>query len=192
MDEPSTITVAAQLRDWRGCEKIMFRLLSMCTREQQLAIASQALVLYQAIWFAKHPKAVFPEGDCDLELDAADAEFENAICEVKAGKSQKIEYFDRVRHFATAIRSSVLAVQINRWIGDFPDEYRLWREGRAFKGPTFLEDPEAEDAAAKAWSWIDSLFNMVASRPGTLSHHPRWGEAEIVETEYAKWNATLL
>src|SRR6202034_88768 len=91
------------------------------------------------------------------DLDAADTEFQEAVIEFSNGTKNNL-HETQTAHFATTIRSSVLAIQINRWIKDFPDAYQEWRTGHSFDGPTFLQDENAAQEASEAWMAIDRLI----------------------------------
>jgi hypothetical protein len=173
MNEQLSIRRAAREHDWNACSRIMFLRLFSRTFDEQKKIAEGALVLYFEIWNRKHPDKVkhLPlmtfslredkslNGDFSEELDPADNEFCNAILEYNEGISETDKPLERISHFATSIRSSVLAIQINRWIRDFPDQYERWRAGKLVNGPTFLDDEAAADDAQKAWESIDDLFS---------------------------------
>jgi hypothetical protein len=201
MNERLSIRRAAREHNWDACARIMFWQLFSRTFDEQKKITEGALVLYFDIWNRKHPDKAkhLPlttfslredeslNGDFFEEIDPADNEFCNAILEYNEGISETCKPLERINHFATSIRSSVLAIQINRWIRDFPDQYERWRAGKLVNGPTFLDDKAAADDAQKAWESIDDLF----------SHEwPGRAMAEIpmnkIEDAYRAWERSLL
>jgi hypothetical protein len=202
MDDFSTIKSAAANRDWEACERMMFRSLFFCSTKTQKNIAAQALSPYAKVWNDKHPNnAIRVFGDAIDEqqelppfpdnLDPADAEFESALIEFHNGLSRKINHVRHTMHFATAIRSTVLATQINRWICDFPGEYEQWKEGRIVKGPTFLDDQGAAQVAESAWIRIDSLLTKGRQSSPSMIERPST-QAAKVDTLYARWEKSLL
>jgi hypothetical protein len=197
MDQDRSITAAARHRDWDSCARIMFQQLFFCTTEEQRIIVVKALSAYGRIWNEKHPKLMLADID-ELrqelpsfpdDLDPADTEFQNSVFEYRAGLSLKIDHAERTSHFATAIRSSVLAIQINRWILGFPDQYKRWRAGRIDSGPTFLDDKTAASDAENAWIRIDGLFARQPSRDANIRmrHIPN-----EIEEAYFNWERSLL
>jgi hypothetical protein len=168
--------------------------------DEQKKITEGALALYFDIWNSKHPDKAkhLPlmtfslreddslSDDFSEKTDPADSEFCNAIMEYNEGISET-GLLERINHFATSIRSSVLAIQINRWIRDFPDQYEHWKAGKHVNGATFMDDEAAADDAQKAWESIDYLF----------SHQwPGRAMAEIpmnkIEDAYRAWERSLL
>jgi hypothetical protein len=201
MNEQLSIRKAAREHDWNACARVMFRQLFLRSFDEQKKITEGALALYFDIWNSKHPDkpkhlplVTFGlredeslNGDFSEEIDPADTEFCNAILEYNEGISETGKPLERINHFATSIRSSVLAIQINRWIRDFPDQYGRWRAGKLVKGPTFLDDKAAADDAQKAWESIDYL----------LSHEwPGRAMAEVpmnkIDDAYRAWERSLL
>jgi hypothetical protein len=204
MDEYPNITVAAHHRDWDGCARIMFRQLFFCTAEEQRKIAARALSAYETIWIEKHPnmpgiplgpflntveqqEVIFPGN-----LDPADTEIENAVIEYLNGMSQKIGHAERTAHFATTIRSSILAIQINRWIHDFPDDYKRWQAGLTFSGRTFLDDKNAAHDAENAWADIDALIAKQLASKTNFRRRLQVIPMVKVEEAYNAWERTLL
>ena len=201
MDEHLSIRRAARAHDWTACARIMFWQLFSRSFDGQKSITKDALLPYLNIWNQKHPGKTMqlPALAFDLhedsswgfdfphEIDAEDNEFCNAFLEYTEGASENTPAIERVKHFAASIRSSVLAIQINRWIRDFPDEYNRWRAGKLVSGPTCLDDEAAANDAEKAWEHIDVLFS-----------HTRQDRAmpEIptnkIEVAYREWERSLL
>jgi len=121
----------------------------------------------------------FPE-----TLDPADAEFENAVLEFYNGAYFRLDRAERTGHFATAIKSTVLARQINRWMADFPKEYEKWRSGRAIVEVTFLDDDAASSEAERAWTFVDAALKSqprkifgAGSRTAIAGYYRRWEES---------------
>lgn len=201
MDEYPTISAAARHRDWEGCARLMFRELYVMPSDIQRSITADVLSMYLPNWTKKHPhddwagKWLGQKGnERPLEppnanqLDAADAEFENAVIEFENGLFDKNPH-SSTSHFATAIRSAVLALQINKWVHDCPEQYSYWRSGQPFDGPTFLEDEAASAVAEIAWIRVEEFFRtqkIVARRPRLT---PR---AVEIEEAYAEWEKSLL
>ena len=201
MNEELSIRRAAREHDWNACARIIFWQLFSRSFDEQKKITEGALALYFAIWNTKHPDkakhlplAAFSlredeslNGDFSEDIDPADNEFCNAILEYNEGISGTAQPLERINHFATSIRSSVLAIQINRWIRDFPDQYERWRAGELVNGPTFLHDEAAADDAQKAWESIDHLFSHES---------PGRAKAEVpmnkIEDAYRAWERSLL
>jgi hypothetical protein len=203
MDDYASIDDAARHRDWNSCDRIMFRQLFLCSTKEQKIIAAQALLLYRNIWNEKHPKVAFPwrslEADAQPNalpqlrepLDPADAEFENAAVEYIAGTSGNEDHSKRTAHFASAIRSSVLAIQINRWVRDFPQQYQRWRSGRSFEGPTFLDDEQAATDAENAWKRVEALFPLKRAVRESSAARNITSTLRSAETAYDDWERTL-
>jgi len=201
MDEHLNIRRAARAHDWTACARIVFWQLFSRTFDGQKSITKHALLPYLNIWNEKHPSKTIPVAlttfslhedlsskfDPAEEIDAADNEFCNAFLEYAEGASDNSGAIERVKHFATSIRSSVLAIQINRWIRDFPDQHQRWRTGKLISGPTFLDDEAAANDAEGAWEHIDLLFSH--------SRHDR-AIPEIptnkIEVAYREWERSLL
>lgn len=199
MDEHLSIIRAARAHDWSACAWIMFWQLFSRAFEEQKSITKDVLLVYLNIWNEKHPAIYLsPEEfhqDNDLvskielceKIDAADNEFCNAFIEYVEGMSNNSRKVEGVKHFATSIRSTVLAIQINRWIRDFPDQYERWKAGRLVSGPTFLDDKAAANDAEKAWEHIDYLFsNVPQDRP--VSEIPM----NRIDAAYREWERSLL
>jgi len=205
MDEHLNIATAARHRDWQGCARVMFRQLFSCPAKAQQNIAAEILSEYTDVWNAKHPSenaipnwilghAVdrqpalpeFPEN-----LDPADAEFENALIEFYNGTSQIIDHMQRTIHFAGAIRSTVLASQINRWLHNFPDEYQRWKEGLMTTGPTFLNDEAAAKEAERIWLRVDSLLAKQHVADSGLAETRLMRSFDIAKA-YDDWEKSLL
>lgn len=208
MDEYLTISAAARHRDWEGCSRLMFRELYVLPWSVQRDITAHVLSMYLPIWTKKHPnddwikkylagegngrrsdKDGFSEPLNDEQFDAADVEFDNAMTELDNALPDQNPH-SRTSHFATAIRSAVLAMQMDRWIHDFPEQYNHWSSGRPFIGPTFLEDEAASKAAESAWVRVDSLFKKekVAGR----SHRLASKNVFEIEQAYSEWEKSLL
>jgi hypothetical protein len=181
----------------------MFQQLFSYSFDEQKAITQGALLPYLNIWNEKH-RDEHPHLSTDLplmklkvqeptssalpdELDPADAEFWNALLGYFDGISENNEPVQRIKHFATAIRSSVLAVQINQWIRDFPGQYQHWRRGEIVSGPTFLDDKVAADKAEKAWERIDFLFSH-----GRKTRAPPEITMNNIENAFREWEQSLL
>lgn len=206
MDDHFSIAIAARRHDWDACARIMFRQLFYCTIEEQKKITANALLGYGKIWDKKHPElatssfigvhkqyeALRKPSKIELpdELDPADAEFANAILEFFEGISENVGPIERTKHFATAIRSSVLAMQINRWIRDFPNQFERWRAGELVSGPTFLQDKAAANDAENAWVHIDFLLSHTRNAStGMQSTEVPMGN---IEAAYQEWERSLL
>jgi hypothetical protein len=199
MDEHLSIRRAARAHDWGACARIMFWQLFSRTFEEQKRITKDVLLVYLNIWNDKHPAIYLPPKEFHLDddlvskmelcekIDAADNEFCNALIEYAEGMSNNNRSIERVKHFATSIRSSVLAIQINRWIRNFPEQYERWKAGKLVSGPTFLDDKLAADDAEKAWEHIDLLFSHTAQGQAT----PEMPMNKI-ETAYREWERSLL
>jgi hypothetical protein len=204
MGDYPDIKVAAQHEDWRGCARILFMELFRRSNEEQYEIAWEATCEYLPIWQSKHPNLgtvpewlkfhqidnrreppLFPEDD-----DAADAEFENALLELHRGAARK-ERRGGTAHFAGAVRSSVLARQINQWINDFPEQYRSWKEGRAVSGKTFLDDAKATKVAVSAWMQVGDLLNKMRTVRSGLPRIEFTDPSEETRA-YGDWEQTLL
>lgn len=146
----------------------------------QREIAAETLSAYINIWNEKHPEfreiprwILAHKVDQHLEipelpgdLDPADAEFQTALIEFCNGTSRSIDHAQQTKHFATAIRSAVLARQINQWLRDFPGQFERWKKGLPLDGPTFLDDQAADKEAESAWISVDKLIarQLVSSR----------------------------
>lgn len=202
MDEHLNMATAARHRDWQGCARVMFRQLFLYPAEAQQKIAADILSEYIGVWNAKHPnetaipqwtpghtQPALPEFDGDL--DPADAEFENALIEFYNGTSRTADQMQRTMHFAGAIRSTVLASQINRWLHDFPDEYRRWKEGLMTTGPTFLDDEAAANEAERMWLRVDGLLAKQRVADSGLSETRLIRSTDIAKA-YDDWEKSLL
>jgi hypothetical protein len=179
-DDYTNIAMAARHRDWQGCARILFRLLFSRPAEMQQSIAVEALTEYVGIWNEKHPELrdiptsilshkvdQYPDvPEFPSNLDPADAEFETALIEYYNGTSRSIDHAQRTKHFATAIRSAVLARQINQWLRDFPRQFERWKDGLPLDGPSFLDDETAAKEAESAWTHLHKLMSKqhVSSR----------------------------
>lgn len=201
MNGQLSIRRAAREHDWNACARIMFWQLFSHTFDEKKKITESALALYFDIWNAKHPDKAnhLPlvtfslredeslNGDFSEDIDPADNEFCNAILEYNEGISGTGQPLAQINHFATSIRSSVLAIQINRWIRNYPDQYERWRAGKLVNGPTFFDDETAADDAQKAWESIDYLFS---------NESPGRAMAEVpmnkIEDAYRAWERSLL
>src|SRR6516165_4730417 len=118
MDDYEEIEAAARHWDWQGCARLMFGQLYDCTPNEQQRVAANALATYTKTWKLKHkgawgkaPENVltrpavkkvikFPELPEDLDLDPADAEFENGLSEFYNGAYASSGHADRTAHFA--------------------------------------------------------------------------------------------
>ena len=179
----------------------MFWQLFSRTFDEQKKITEGALLRYLDIWNRKHPDKAkhLPlmafslcedeslDGDFSEEIDPADNEFCHAMLEYNKGISETDGPLERIKHFATCIRSSVLAIQINRWIRDFPDQYERWKAGKLVNGATFLDDKAAADDAEKAWEYIDDLFSY--EWPGRAMAETSTNK---IEEAYRAWERSLL
>jgi hypothetical protein len=210
MDDYEDIESAARHLDWQGCAKIMFSLLYRCTREEQREIAAKALDSYVDTWKTKHrgiwrsvPQRVlvnghsgeapdFPEFPAELDLDPADAEFENGLAEFYNGAYLASNHDDQTIHFATAIRSAVAARQIDKWIHRHPYAYRKWRAGRLLDGPTFLDDEAATYEAQTAWEFVDHLFKIQHHGVRPWSHTGSGAASKKVAALYRRWERSAL
>lgn len=177
----------------------MFWQLFSRTFDEQEKITKGALLRYFDIWNKKHPDQILQlmtfnlredessNGDFSEDIDPADNEFRNAVMEFNQGISETSEPLERIKHFATSIRSSVLAIQINRWIRDFPEQHERWKARKLINGPTFLDDKAAADDAQEAWEYIDYLFS---------DEWPSRATTEIpmnkIEDAYRAWEQSLL
>jgi hypothetical protein len=189
-----SIETAAGHRDWQGCARIMFRLLYRCRLSEQRKVTAAALERYVPIWKSKHPGPMSSIPDRILssisarrrpmppefleELDPADAEFENGIIEFYNGSIA--DPSQRTAHFATAIRSAVLARQIDTWLRAHPGSYLQWKTGHGFHGPTFLQDDAAASEAELMWKFVANLLKPCSSRSRLL-----WSRQ--LEKAYEEW-----
>jgi hypothetical protein len=208
MDEYEDIETAARHRDWQGCARLMFLMLFRCAKEQQRSIAALTLNTYTPIWKEKHRNAsqelpdivladgsqrnrrMFPDLPEDLDLDPADAEFENGLLEFHNGVLSP-RHNRYTAHFATAIRSAVTARQINSWLQKHPDEYGKWNAGRSFEGPTFLDGEAASIEASSTWNFVADLLreqHIFITIP--FSKQPR--SSKQIERLYRNWEETVL
>jgi hypothetical protein len=208
MDEYEDIETAARHWDWQGCARLMFVMLFCCAKEQQRSIAAQTLNAYTAIWKEKHrnalrefPDIVLADGSHrnrhmfsdlpeDLDLDPADAEFENGLLEFHNGAVSP-RHNRYTAHFATAIRSAVTARQINRWLQNHPDEYEKWKAGRGFDGPTFLDDEAASIEALSAWNFVASLLREQHITI-TVPFSKQLRSSKQIERLYRNWEEVVL
>ena len=198
MNDYEDIATAALHRDWQSCARIMFGLLFRCSRQDQLKIATEVLQTYADIWKTKHqdrpdvrsiPERLtgasldirpdFP--DLPEDADAADAEYENALTGYYNGK-----FYDHLperwtRNFASAIRSTVTAHQINCWMIKYPGSYQSWKVSLNFDCPTFLQDDSAADEAVSMWRFVENLLRRCHPGQGSCSVHL-----------YEQWDATYL
>ena len=165
MGEAVDLRSAARNHDWAECERAMFVLLSACPLEGQRDAAEVMLrrrrseVVSRAI--ASHDSherylTAFKTWPVPEE-DAAYAELENAEIEYQDGNRAGSDA-EATKHYATSIRSSVLAKQIGKWIDRHPDEHLKWIRGEVFEGPTFLEDSQASEAAEREWQVVGELL----------------------------------
>ena len=143
MYEYENIEAAAHHRDWQECAGIMFGLLYRCATEGQRNVAREALRTYVVIWNTKHEDVLrqlpqllltpeihgkrpklpeFPE-----DLDPADAEFENGLIEYYNGAFFSANHGQHTMEFATAIRSAVVARQINKWLSNLTKSHLIPR-----------------------------------------------------------------
>lgn len=205
MAEYSSISEAARHRDWQGCDRLMFRELYLLPFEGQREVTANALCIYTVVWTGKHPNSApikkwiagLPGGHSlplltDSEkLDPADSEFENGLMQFSNALTAQ-SHSQRTTHFATSIRSAVLARQINRWLHDCPTDYETWRRGEHFTGSTFLDDEGASKEAEMAWKEIDELFQKSS---GLLKRRRKLRSHEVApdfERAYTAWEASLL
>lgn len=172
------MTVAARHRDWPACARILFGLLFSLPTEVQQEIAAETISEYINIWNEKHPTLThvplwFLQHKADrqseipgfpADLDPADAEFETALMEFVNGTSASLDHAERTKHFATTIRSSILARQMNRWLHDYPLQYERWKRGLPLEGPSFLDDAGAHEEAAGSWKRVDKLIGKQRSK----------------------------
>jgi hypothetical protein len=126
----------------------------------------------------------------DLDLDPADAEFENGLLEFHNGVlSPRHNHY--TAHFATAIRSAVTARQINSWLQNHPDKCGKWKAGRRFEGPTFLDDQVASIEALSAWKFVgDLLREQHTSIAMPFSKQLR--SSKQIERQYRNWEEAVL
>jgi hypothetical protein len=210
MDDYEDIESAARHLDWQGCARIMFALLYGRTRDEQQEVAAKILDSYIDIWKSKHkgiwatiPQSLlvnghsgktpdFPEFPEELDLDPADAEFENGLAEFYNGVYVPSNHEDQTVHFATAIRSAVAARQIDRWIHRHPDAYKRWKAGRLIDGPTFLDDESATHEAQTAWEFVDRLFKMQHHGARPWSHTRNGAASKKVAALYRRWEELIL
>jgi hypothetical protein len=204
MDDYPNMSAAVSNRDWQGCARVMFRQLFFCPAKEQKKIAALTLSEYAPIWNEKHPtmnwilpwitsnardqQRELPELPDDL--DPADAEFEDALIEFFNGTVETDNHAERTVHFANAIRSSVLASQIDWWLRDYPAEYQRWKEGLVIRGPTFLDDEKAAKEAETAWMRVDSLFDKLRLSTRRRFHRLFRGPSEV-EQVYRYWEQSL-
>jgi hypothetical protein len=207
MDEYADITEAARQRDWQSAAKVMFMLLYKCSARQQYHIAITALSRYVEIWTKKHEKSwavtlkeflmsptigrhsklpEFPDN-----LDPADAEFENGLIEFYSGSDFKNDHAQRTIHLATAIRSSVLAKQIEQWRLDYPEECAKWKAGQWLEGPTFLEDELAAKEAIKAWIFVDEQLKAQRTFKWRYRLKGYWSANKVARL-YKRWEELVL
>jgi hypothetical protein len=207
MDEYEDIETAARHQDWQECARIMFIKLFRCSKEQQRNVASGIINTYAPVWHEKHEgplgcfpvcllligawakRLMFPDLPEDLNLDPADAEFENGLFEFCNGVSTP---FHRryTANFATAIRSSVTARHINKWLVTHSDEYVKWKAGLGFEGPTFLDDDAAASEAFAAWIFVDRLLQE--QRPPSASPSEQLRASREVARLYHNWEETIM
>jgi hypothetical protein len=208
MDEYEDIETAARHWDWQGCARLMFLMLFRCAKEQQRSIAAQTLNTYTPIWKEKHRNALhelpdsvlvngsqrhrraFPDLREDLDLDPADAEFENGLLEFHNGVLSP-RHSRYTAHFATAIRSAVTARQINSWLQNHPDEYAKWKARRSFEGPTFLDDEAASEEALSAWSFVAHLLREQHISI-TVPFSEQLRSSKQIERLYRNWEEAVL
>jgi hypothetical protein len=205
MDDYEDIETAALHHDWQSCARIMFGLLYRFPAREQRNIAAAALTNYIDIWKAKHSGALrsvpdhilraeksdttpqlpdFPE-----DLDPADAEFENALIEFYNAAFFDDTHDQSTLDFATAIRSAVIAKQVNKWINAHPNDYAKWKAGLRFDGPTFLVDETAAREAEATWKFV----------AGQLKNHRLPASPVAISTRavfpnelYARWKQSDL
>jgi hypothetical protein len=198
MADYGSIETAARHRDWQECARIMFRLLYRCRSSEQRKTAAAALKRYVPIWKSKHPEPIGSIPDLILssisarrrpilpefpeDLDPADAEFENGIIEFYNGSISHTA--QRTAHFATAIRSAVLAHQIDMWLREHPDAYSAWKTGQGFQGPTFLQDDAAAGEAELMWKSVADLLRRCSVRSLPLL-------SKRVERAYKEWEEAI-
>ena len=203
MDEYEDIETAARHWDWPGCARLMFLMLFRGAKEQQWSIAVETLNTYTPIWKEKHRNSLqdlpdivladgshrnrhmFPDLPEDLDLDPADAEFENGLLEFHNGVLSP-RHNRYTAHFATAIRSAVTARQINRWLQNHPDEYGKWKAGCSFEGPTFLDDEAASIEAVSAWNFVASLLGQQHISI-TIPYSKQLRSSKQIERLYRNW-----
>lgn len=208
-EDYSNLEIAARHRDWQACARILFRLLYCRSAEMQQRIAAEVLSAYVGIWIEKHPEyasisiekhseqsvpwTLYYGADQQPRIrefpsnpDPADAEFENALIEFNNGASQSIDHAEHTKHFATAIRSSVLARQINQWLHDFPDQFERWKNGLPLDGPSFLDDEVAAREAESAWINVGRLIGKQH-----FSSRKFEGDVRLAEA-YDDWEKSLL
>ncbi|MBV8776074.1 MAG: hypothetical protein JO258_02650 [Alphaproteobacteria bacterium] len=208
MDEYEDIKAAAAHRDWQACARLMFLLLFRYSKNEQRDVTTQALYTYVPIWQQKHSDSLqdipdyllsrgsivkrltFPDLRDDLDLDAADAEFESGLLEFCHGVSSS-SHRRYTAAFATAIRSAVTARQINKWMEGHPEAYARWKKGRRFRGPTFLDDDAAAEEACSAWAFVQRLLReQHMPTRSSLSEQVR-STQEAVRL-YRNWEETVL
>ena len=183
----------------------MFGQLYDCTPNEQQRVAANALATYTKTWKLKHkgawgkaPENVltrpavkkvikFPEFPEDLDLDPADAEFENGLSEFYNGAYASSGHADRTAHFATAIRSAVTARQIHKWIHRHPEDFMKWKAGQLTDGPTFLDDEAAAAEAQAAWEEVGRLLRSARLQP---FHRKR--ASKRLEELYRRWENSVL
>jgi hypothetical protein len=208
MDEYEDIESAARHRDWHGCARLMFLMLFRCAKEQQRSIAAQTLNTFTPIWKEKHRNALqelpdvvladdsqgnrrmFPDLPEDLDLDPADAEFENGLLKFHNGVLSP-RHNRYTAHFATATRSAVTARQINSWLHNHPDEYGKWKAGRSFEGPTFLDDEAASIEALSAWGFVANLLREQHTS-ATIPLLKQLRSSKQIERLYRNWEEAAL
>lgn len=125
-------------------------------------------------------------------LDPADTEFESALIEFHNGTSHTLNHARRTIHFANAIRSTVLARQINRWLQDYPAQYQIWKARLLIRRPTFLDDAAAGDEAEKAWMQVDRLFDLFGHILEAREPIKRFRLSSELERVYSDWEQSLL
>ena len=134
-------------------------------------------------------RPAFPEFPEDL--DPADSEFENGLLEYYQAAYLRATHDRYTLHFATAIRSTVTARQIDTWIREHPDAYRRWKAGQKFDSPTFLDDETAAKEAERAWGFVGRLFQEIGT--SVISNIPRqFGRPRPINRLYEKWEDSVL
>jgi hypothetical protein len=209
MDDYEDIEAAARHWDWQGCARIMFGLLYERTPDEQREIAAKALATYIKIWKSKHQgvwrevpeelliarsiekRITLPDFPEELDLDPADAEFENGLTEFWSGAYSSSNHANRTRHFATSIQSAVTARQIHKWIQHHPTDFVKWKAGRLIDEPTFLDDQVAIAEAQKAWEYVDRLFKSQRRHPPLPAVHRKRSSKRAMEL-YRRWESSIL
>ena len=209
MADYESIEMAARSRDWQGCARIMFGLLYERTSDEQREIAAKALATYIKTWESKHngvwrdvleeilihrsigKGVTFPDFPEELDLDPADAEFENGLTEFWNGAYSSSNHANRTRHFATSIHSAVTACQIHKWIQHRPADFVKWKAGRLTEGPTFLDDQATVAEAQRAWEYVDRLFKSRRRHPLLPQAHTKRSSKRAMEL-YRRWESSIL